>query len=86
MLGKGKKIDRSIKRGMQWLLRSVENNFEALDQRVKKDISVQKDREKQEKKAKAERVRKIREERYRTCIKFSGANFLLFYSCFTIFF
>ena len=63
MLGKGKKIDRSIKRGMQWLLRSVENNFEALDQRVKKDISVQKDREKQEKKAKAERVRKIREER-----------------------
>ena len=63
MIGQGKSLDKPIKEGMRWLLRTIEANFMVIDARVKNDVTEQLRREKEEKKAKAERVRKIREER-----------------------
>lgn len=63
--GQGKKIDRAIHQGFEWLISVVNNNYEKLSERIEKDVAVQKEREAKEKEAKAERVRKIREERER---------------------
>lgn len=63
--GQGKKLDKSIKTGMEWLLTTISNSFEKLNERVQRDVEEQQEREAQEKKARAERVRKIREERDR---------------------
>ena len=76
---------------MQWLLQSIETNFGALDARVKNDVNTQQEREKQEKKAKAERVRKIKEERYmslfchpicdRVCLQIIAAKYFHSVKC-----
>lgn len=63
-MGSGKKIDRSIKKGLLWLLRTIAKDFDALNERIQKDTIEQKAAEDQEKRERAERVRKIREERY----------------------
>ena len=61
--GQGKKMDKSIRLGMRWLISTIQSNYERLDERVQRDVTKQKERLKQEKAEKAERVRKIREER-----------------------
>ncbi|KAH0624951.1 hypothetical protein JD844_032902 [Phrynosoma platyrhinos] len=65
IMGYGKKIDKSIKKGLLWLLQIIAKDFDALHERVQKDTAEQKAAEEQEKRERAERVRKIREERER---------------------
>ncbi|XP_073670343.1 ADP-ribosylation factor-like protein 13B isoform X2 [Paramisgurnus dabryanus] len=65
VLGYGKKVDKSIKNGLDWLLNNVAKDYEAISERVQKDTADQKAQEEQDKKERAERVRKIREERDR---------------------
>ncbi|XP_041115775.1 ADP-ribosylation factor-like protein 13B isoform X2 [Polyodon spathula] len=61
--GYGKKKDKSIRKGLSWLLNNVAKDFEALSKRVQKDTAEQKAQEDQEKRERAERVRQAREER-----------------------
>ncbi|XP_019384211.1 PREDICTED: ADP-ribosylation factor-like protein 13B isoform X2 [Crocodylus porosus] len=63
VMGCGKKIDKSIKKGLYWLLHIIAKDFDALNERIQKDTIEQKAYEEQEKQERAERVRKIREER-----------------------
>lgn len=63
MLGYGKKVDKSIKNGLNWLLNNIAKDYEAISERVQKDTADQRAQEEQEKKERAERVRRIREER-----------------------
>ncbi|KAK2089354.1 ADP-ribosylation factor-like protein 13B [Saguinus oedipus] len=63
ILGYGKKIDKSIKKGLYWLLHVIARDFEALNERIQKDTAEQHALEEQEKRERAERVRKLREER-----------------------
>ncbi|XP_041128253.1 ADP-ribosylation factor-like protein 13B [Polyodon spathula] len=63
VLGYGKKFDKSIRKGLSWLLNNVAKDFEALSERVQKDTAEQKAQEDQEKRERAERVRRVREER-----------------------
>nr|XP_004663363.2 ADP-ribosylation factor-like protein 13B isoform X1 [Jaculus jaculus] len=63
VLGYGKKIDKSIKKGLFWLLHIIAKDFDALSERIQKDTTEQRALEEQEKRERAERVRKIREER-----------------------
>ncbi|XP_053162732.1 ADP-ribosylation factor-like protein 13B isoform X3 [Hemicordylus capensis] len=65
IMGYGKKIDKSIKKGLLWLLHIIAKDFDALHERIQKDTTEQKAAEEQEKRERAERVRKIREERER---------------------
>ncbi|XP_008105949.1 ADP-ribosylation factor-like protein 13B isoform X2 [Anolis carolinensis] len=65
IIGYGKKIDKSIKKGLLWLLHIIAKDFDALYERIQKDTTEQKAAEEQEKRERAERVRKIREERER---------------------
>uniref|UniRef100_A0A9J7ZEN7 ADP-ribosylation factor-like 13b n=1 Tax=Cyprinus carpio carpio TaxID=630221 RepID=A0A9J7ZEN7_CYPCA len=65
MLGYGKKVDKSIKIGLNWLLNNIAKDYEAISERVQKDTAEQKAQEEQDKKERAERVRRIREERDR---------------------
>uniref|UniRef100_A0A670INI2 ARF like GTPase 13B n=1 Tax=Podarcis muralis TaxID=64176 RepID=A0A670INI2_PODMU len=65
IMGYGKKIDKSIKKGLLWLLHIIAKDFDALHERIQKDTIEQKAAEEQEKRERAERVRKIREERDR---------------------
>ncbi|XP_065598009.1 ADP-ribosylation factor-like protein 13B [Cyrtonyx montezumae] len=65
IMGNGKKIDKSIKKGLYWLLHIIAKDFDALNERVQRDITEQKAYEEQKKQERAERVRKIREERER---------------------
>ncbi|XP_055061200.1 ADP-ribosylation factor-like protein 13B isoform X10 [Misgurnus anguillicaudatus] len=65
VLGYGKKVDKSIKNGLNWLLNNIAKDYEAISERVQKDTADQKAQEEQDKKERAERVRKIREERDR---------------------
>jgi ADP-ribosylation factor-like protein 13B len=62
-LGYGKKIDKSIKKGLYWLLHIIAKDFDALSERIQKDTTEQRALEEQEKRERAERVRKLREER-----------------------
>lgn len=62
-MGYGKKIDKSIKKGLLWLLHNIAKDFDTLHERIQKDTIEQKASEEQEKRERAERVRKIREER-----------------------
>lgn len=64
VLGYGKKVDKSIKRGLGWLLNNIAKDFEAITERVQKDTAEQRAQEEQDKKERAERVRRIREERW----------------------
>ncbi|XP_040836543.1 ADP-ribosylation factor-like protein 13B isoform X3 [Ochotona curzoniae] len=63
VLGYGKKIDKSIKKGLYWLLHIIARDFDALNERIQKDTLEQRALEEQEKRERAERVRKLREER-----------------------
>lgn len=63
VLGCGKKVDKSIKNGLNWLLNNIAKDYEAITERVQKDTAEQRALEEQEKKERAERVRRIREER-----------------------
>ncbi|XP_037552588.1 ADP-ribosylation factor-like protein 13B isoform X2 [Nematolebias whitei] len=63
VIGYGKKVDKSIKKGLKWLLSNIAKDYEAIAERVQKDTAEQRAREEQDKKERAERVRRIREER-----------------------
>lgn len=63
VLGYGKKVDKSIKKGLNWLLSNIAKDYEAIAERVQKDTAEQRALEEQDKKERAERVRRIREER-----------------------
>lgn len=65
VLGYGKKVDKSIKKGLNWLLNNIAKDYEAITERVQKDTADQRAQEEQDKKERAERVRRIREERER---------------------
>ncbi|XP_007500852.2 ADP-ribosylation factor-like protein 13B isoform X1 [Monodelphis domestica] len=65
VMGYGKKIDKSITKGLYWLLHSIANDFDTLHERIKKDTTEQRALEQQEKLERAARVKKIREERER---------------------
>ncbi|XP_061571730.1 ADP-ribosylation factor-like protein 13B isoform X2 [Cololabis saira] len=65
VLGYGKKVDKSIKKGLNWLLNNIAKDYEAITERVQKDTAEQRALEEQDKKERAERVRRIREERER---------------------
>ncbi|XP_030636637.1 ADP-ribosylation factor-like protein 13B [Chanos chanos] len=65
VLGYGKKVDKSIKNGLNWLLGNIAKDYEAITERVQRDTAEQRAQEEQEKKERAERVRRIREERDR---------------------
>ena len=63
ILGQGKKIDKSIHQGFLWLVNVIMSNLDKLQQRVEKDTNELRDKEALDKKERAERVRKQREER-----------------------
>ncbi|KAF7669206.1 hypothetical protein LDENG_00233360 [Lucifuga dentata] len=65
VLGYGKKTDKSIKNGLNWLLNNIAKDYDAITERVQKDTAEQRAQEEQDKKERAERVRQIREERER---------------------
>ncbi|XP_027017595.2 ADP-ribosylation factor-like protein 13B isoform X3 [Tachysurus fulvidraco] len=65
VLGYGKKIDKSIKNGLNWLLNNIAKDYEAITERVQRDTAEQRVQEEQDKKERAERVKRIREERDR---------------------
>ncbi|XP_054479876.1 ADP-ribosylation factor-like protein 13B isoform X3 [Anoplopoma fimbria] len=65
VLGYGKKVDKSIKKGLKWLLNNIAKDYEAITERVQKDTAEQRAQEDQDKKERAARVRQIREERER---------------------
>ncbi|NWV31014.1 AR13B protein, partial [Grantiella picta] len=67
IMGCGKKIDKSIKKGLFWLLHIIAKDFDALHERIQRDTAEQKAYEEQKKLERAERVRRIREERYFVC-------------------
>lgn len=56
-------MDKSIKKGLNWLLSNIAKDYEAITERVQKDTAEQRAQEEQDKKERAERVRQIREER-----------------------
>ncbi|XP_018101465.1 ADP-ribosylation factor-like protein 13B isoform X1 [Xenopus laevis] len=62
-IGHGKKIDKSIKNGLNWLLRVIAKDFEALHERILKETAEQRAQEEQDKRERAERVKRLREER-----------------------
>ncbi|KFW09060.1 ADP-ribosylation factor-like 13B [Eurypyga helias] len=64
-MGRGKKIDKSIKEGFCWLLQTIEKDFDTLNERIQRDTAQQRAYEQQQKAEGAERVRRIREERER---------------------
>nr|XP_015217149.1 PREDICTED: ADP-ribosylation factor-like protein 13B isoform X2 [Lepisosteus oculatus] len=63
VIGYGKKLDKSIRKGLSWLLNNIAKDYEAINERVQKDTAEQKAQEEQEKRERAERVRRVREER-----------------------
>nr|XP_033796404.1 ADP-ribosylation factor-like protein 13B isoform X2 [Geotrypetes seraphini] len=63
VIGYGKKIDKSIRKGLVWLLRIIAKDFDAINERIQKDTAEQRAQEEQEKQERAARVRKLREER-----------------------
>ncbi|OXB65222.1 hypothetical protein ASZ78_014887 [Callipepla squamata] len=67
VMGYGKKIDKSIKKGLYWLLHIIAKDFDALNERIQRDTTEQKAYEEQKKRERAERVRRIREEREGHC-------------------
>ncbi|KAM6893855.1 ADP-ribosylation factor-like protein 13B isoform 2-T2 [Xenentodon cancila] len=65
VLGYGKKVDKSIKKGLNWLLNNIAKDYEAITERVQKDTAEQRALEEQDRKERTERVKRIREERKR---------------------
>lgn len=60
----GKMADKSIKKGLKWLLNTINVDYEIIAERVSKDTAEQQAQEERYKKERAERVRLIREERW----------------------
>lgn len=60
----GKMADKSIKKGLKWLLNTINLDYEIIAERVSKDTAEQQAQEERYKKERAERVRLIREERW----------------------
>lgn len=56
--------DKSIKKGLKWLLNTINLEYEVIAERVSKDTAEQQAQEERYKKERAERVRLIREERW----------------------
>lgn len=56
-------MDKSIKKGLNWLLSNIAKDYDVITERVQKDTAEQRAQEEQDKKERAERVRQIREER-----------------------
>ncbi|XP_076840761.1 ADP-ribosylation factor-like protein 13B [Brachyhypopomus gauderio] len=65
VLGYGRTVDKSIRRGLKWLLSNIAEDYEAISERVQRDTAKQRAWEEQDRKERAERVRIIREERDR---------------------
>ncbi|KXJ24352.1 ADP-ribosylation factor-like protein 13B [Exaiptasia diaphana] len=63
ILGQGNKIDRQIKKGFQWLLQEISQNYSTLSQRVERDYTEQKRIAAEERKKKLERIRREKEAR-----------------------
>ncbi|XP_036611694.1 LOW QUALITY PROTEIN: ADP-ribosylation factor-like protein 13B [Trichosurus vulpecula] len=63
VLGSRKKMETSIKKGLDWLLDIIGGDFDSLNERVQKDTAAQQIFEEREKQERAERVRKLRKER-----------------------
>ncbi|KAM6161558.1 ADP-ribosylation factor-like protein 13B isoform 3-T3 [Erethizon dorsatum] len=74
VLGYGKKIDKSIKKGLYWLLHIIARDFDTLNERIQKDTTEQRALEEQEKRERAERVRKLREEREQEQAELDGTS------------
>lgn len=55
--------DKSIKKGLKWLLNTINLEYEIIAERVSKDTAEQQAQEERYKKERAERVRLLREER-----------------------
>ena len=62
--GFGKKIDKSIYQGFQWLLNGMADDWEKLSRRVDKDFAEQKEAARKYKRERLEQIRKQKEERY----------------------
>ena len=63
MKGTGRKMDKNIKSGLQWLCTMIDHNWPTYHGRVEGDVAEQDKIRKQEMEERRERVRKIREER-----------------------
>ncbi|KAK3735593.1 hypothetical protein QZH41_013707, partial [Actinostola sp. cb2023] len=63
VLNQGNKIDRQIKKGFQWLLQEISQNFVTLSQRVEREYAEQKRIATEERKKKIARVKKEQEAR-----------------------
>ncbi|XP_076466736.1 uncharacterized protein LOC143297986 [Babylonia areolata] len=63
--GSGRKMDRSLKEGLRWLLAMIDSRWEELKTRVDSDMKAAAEAQKIEAAARRERVRKQREERER---------------------
>ncbi|XP_022098135.1 ADP-ribosylation factor-like protein 13B isoform X3 [Acanthaster planci] len=63
--GIGKKMDKSVTIGLQWLLHGILRDWPTLSARVAREMDEQKEADAIERKAKLERIRKRREERER---------------------
>ncbi len=61
--GIGRKMDKNIKEGMQWLLQGIERDWDTLHERVENEVAVQREAEAKARKERIARVKKIREER-----------------------
>ncbi|XP_010145917.1 PREDICTED: ADP-ribosylation factor-like protein 13B, partial [Eurypyga helias] len=68
IMGSGEKIDKSIKKGLNWLLHTIAEDFDALNERIQRDMAEEKAYEEQQKPERAEIpkraeiVRRLREE------------------------
>ena len=61
-----KKVDECLlwyQDGFRWLVDNILTNWEPLNERVVRDVQLQKEQEQLARKAKAERIRKLKEER-----------------------
>ncbi|CAF3100793.1 unnamed protein product [Rotaria sp. Silwood2] len=63
--GKNSKIDDSIRHGFDWLIKVVYENYDALHERVEKDVQKRNEAEQNSRRERQERVQKLREERDR---------------------
>uniref|UniRef100_A0AAQ4PK80 ADP-ribosylation factor-like 13b n=1 Tax=Gasterosteus aculeatus aculeatus TaxID=481459 RepID=A0AAQ4PK80_GASAC len=65
VLGYGKKVDKSIKKGLKWLLNNIAKDYEAITERVQKDTAEQHAQEDQDREERKKRVQQIRDQRER---------------------
>ncbi|CAB3980905.1 ADP-ribosylation factor 13B isoform X2 [Paramuricea clavata] len=64
LLNGGRKVDSQLKKGLSWLLQTMNEDFPTLQERVLKEMEIQKEADKKERAERMERVRKNREERF----------------------